>query len=622
MREHEQIANQIMANAASGINGGTEPFLDGLLRLICEVPAVLGAAFFSLDAVGDHLVLRRWSDNLSLPDDVTPVSGLESEFARLLMRGESQSLGLSPIRHQSSIMGIAPDEAAAVAFVPVQQPPNVEREVMAFVDENTGGYIGGLATYCATPEAASEALGILLALAPLLPAVFAAAIERDRSLIRRAIVDDVLMSKDLNSVFHRGLVKLQEFVPLEAGSVYMWDKGRILLTLRATTGLREEKRKADVFYVFDERRTTVEVARNAVPFVTDDISKNHPNNGGKHEEKVESDARRSFVIYPILEFGNNADPAHPTAIGVLRLVNRYLRITEYRKELVPFLREDLQKIDFFCEVVGILAHYLQRSEQRIDEFDRIMHGVRNNIEAVVQKLTSLQRSGAIQVRNNRLTHFIGDCLAHQNDVKWQIERLLAFRREDVYRSSQIPSHEWVALCGDVLMPVIALMRNAGPAHSLSKVSIEFGSPYDSFMSLPLVWGNKEALTTVFRNILENAMKYSKSNDSCRITIFNDSDFQELTVRVRVVDSGIGIPPEIRDRIFLDGFRGDNAIRRRPGGGSGIGLAQSRELMVALGGNLEYQESQGQTSFVVTMRARSPRMYSGTSRKETPDDRVH
>jgi signal transduction histidine kinase len=64
-----------------------------------------------------------------------------------------------------------------------------------------------------------------------------------------------------------------------------------------------------------------------------------------------------------------------------------------------------------------------------------------------------------------------------------------------------------------------------------------------------------------------------------------------TVVFRVADTGIGIAPEDRERIFRDFAQVESHLQRRARG-SGLGLPLSRKLAVLLGGDLGVESTPG------------------------------
>lgn len=91
----------------------------------------------------------------------------------------------------------------------------------------------------------------------------------------------------------------------------------------------------------------------------------------------------------------------------------------------------------------------------------------------------------------------------------------------------------------------------------------------------MVYGDKERLAQVVLNILQNAIKYNRTNGS--VTISVEIQPQEITVRIR--DTGIGIPPSDKARIFERFYRVDKD-RSRSVGGTGLGLAIVKHILEA------------------------------------------
>ena len=101
------------------------------------------------------------------------------------------------------------------------------------------------------------------------------------------------------------------------------------------------------------------------------------------------------------------------------------------------------------------------------------------------------------------------------------------------------------------------------------------------------------------NLLKNAIKFTA--DSGEITISSSNPEPQL-LAIAVHDTGIGIEPEIMNRIFDPFEQGERAFQRRYGG-LGLGLAISKSLAQAHGGTL-IARSEGRdrgSTFILTMK---------------------
>jgi Na+/proline symporter/signal transduction histidine kinase len=112
-----------------------------------------------------------------------------------------------------------------------------------------------------------------------------------------------------------------------------------------------------------------------------------------------------------------------------------------------------------------------------------------------------------------------------------------------------------------------------------------------------IYTDTDRLVQVFINLVSNARKYC------------DSENPELTVRVRrrngrvdvdFIDNGSGIPKKSQSIIFEKFSRLTDTSRA---GGAGLGLAICREIMVNLGGTIEYLPGQGGAAFRVSLPVR-------------------
>lgn len=93
-----------------------------------------------------------------------------------------------------------------------------------------------------------------------------------------------------------------------------------------------------------------------------------------------------------------------------------------------------------------------------------------------------------------------------------------------------------------------------------------------------IQGDKDSLTLVLVNLLDNAIKYNKSNGSLTIKSYSAAD----QVVIEVVDTGIGIPPELEEKIFEPFYTVDKN-RAKEHGGAGLGLSLTRKHAEMMGG---------------------------------------
>jgi len=98
--------------------------------------------------------------------------------------------------------------------------------------------------------------------------------------------------------------------------------------------------------------------------------------------------------------------------------------------------------------------------------------------------------------------------------------------------------------------------------------------------LPKVKGNTEKLHQVMINLLSNACKYSPAGSI--VTIGANSADREVVIFVE--DTGIGIPVELREKVFERFYRIDNS-NSRLAGGTGLGLALVKDIVNAHGGRV-------------------------------------
>jgi signal transduction histidine kinase/CheY-like chemotaxis protein len=131
--------------------------------------------------------------------------------------------------------------------------------------------------------------------------------------------------------------------------------------------------------------------------------------------------------------------------------------------------------------------------------------------------------------------------------------------------------------------------------------------------LPLqLWGDPTKILQILNNLISNAIKFTVEGGLVEISIVCLAESEdEVEVKISVKDSGIGVNPEERKRIF-DEFSQADASTSRQYGGTGLGLSISSQFVKFMGGVLELESKVGEGSI----------FYFSLKLKKTIPSRMH
>ncbi|MFI5493963.1 sensor histidine kinase [Actinoplanes sp. NPDC051859] len=207
----------------------------------------------------------------------------------------------------------------------------------------------------------------------------------------------------------------------------------------------------------------------------------------------------------------------------------------------------------------------------------------------------------LAVTLNDMLHRLEAARARQRsfvaDAAHELRSPLTNMRTELEVAQRLPdSTDWPELAGDLLTDVHRLsrlvddllllaraddattraVRPATEEVELGALLAEVAARYPDVAYAPAtgpLWviGERDALSRVVANLLDNAVRHARS--TVRLEVAADGDSH----RIAVVDDGPGIPAADRDRVFDRFTRLDDA-RARDAGGSGLGLAIVRELV--------------------------------------------
>lgn len=135
----------------------------------------------------------------------------------------------------------------------------------------------------------------------------------------------------------------------------------------------------------------------------------------------------------------------------------------------------------------------------------------------------------------------------------------------------------------------AVTEELRPTAEMSGISLSFTHSGESDRA-PSALGDRERLKQVVTNLVENAIKYNRSDGEVRVDVAETS----TGIVVAVSDTGIGIPQGDIGRIFERFYR-VNKDRSRSVGGSGLGLAIAKHIIEAHGTSINVESEPGSGS---------------------------
>ena len=246
-----------------------------------------------------------------------------------------------------------------------------------------------------------------------------------------------------------------------------------------------------------------------------------------------------------IEFLSSVANLGAIALSKARLHEALGRSLEERSVELSKLEEDKAR---FLRFLSIAAHDLKAPLTAIQGFLWVMLGGFSG-ELTDKQRNMLQRSSH---RIDELLNLISDLL--------DIPRI---------ESGQIVQEiKEVALCQVVKSCCDELHNQAKEKGVALKVKLP--------QSLPEIPGSSPRLQQVITNLVSNAINYtSQGMVTVRVTEMGED------VKVEVMDTGIGIPPEDLPRVFDDFFRASNVEIK----GTGLGLSIARRIVEAHGGDI-------------------------------------
>jgi len=257
------------------------------------------------------------------------------------------------------------------------------------------------------------------------------------------------------------------------------------------------------------------------------------------------------TIY-IEEIGSPVIDGHHNIVGrmlVLRDVTEQHQLNEFRQDIINMAVHDLR---------GPLGAIVSGLDLAVEDLD--VTNTRPLDIPTTLKLLSLAKNSAINL--------IG-----------LVENVLEIARLE---TREMPLKPSVLPIGVIVQ---AAMDSLSNGFSAAELSVRTTIPED----LPPVNVDQDLIRRVITNLLDNALRYTRSGGSVLLTAARSEKHPD-TVIISVADSGLGIPLPEREYVFQVFRQVKGSAPQRGSRGSGLGLAFCRLAVEAHGGSIWVDDS--------------------------------
>lgn len=239
--------------------------------------------------------------------------------------------------------------------------------------------------------------------------------------------------------------------------------------------------------------------------------------------------------------------------------------------------------------VGHLARVFNIVLARLEEsFDRLQRFTSDASHELRTPLASIRSVGEVGLQKGKtaaeLQDTIGCMLEEVNRLTRLVENLLAISRAD---AGQLQ-------LGFAAIPLLDLAQEVGAVLEvlMQEKKLRFEIYGDESVAAK---GDRLLLRQALTNVLHNAVKYTP--DGGRILI--QVDTASGLALIRISDSGPGIPPESKEKVF-DRFYRLDAARARDTGGAGLGLSIAKWAVEVQGGEIKVEDNSAGATFCIAL----------------------
>ena len=206
--------------------------------------------------------------------------------------------------------------------------------------------------------------------------------------------------------------------------------------------------------------------------------------------------------------------------------------------------------------------------------------------AAVQGFLNVILDDSLNVSAEQRTEYLKRSVIRLNSLKDLVNDLL-----DISRMELKTKHREIELINieEIITSTVQLLELETEKRKLTIVK-------EIEQNIPKINADQNEITRLITNLLSNAIKYNKENGKIYITARVHDNYLNIIIK----DSGIGMKPEEKNRLFNEFFRAKNE-KTRGISGTGLGLTIVKRIVDSYHGKIEVESEYGLgTSFIINL----------------------
>ncbi|HXX56544.1 MAG TPA: ATP-binding protein, partial [Thermodesulfovibrionales bacterium] len=423
------------------------------------------------------------------------------------------------------------------------------------------------------------------------------AIEDEKRII--TITEDISRAEDLPGFMRFVLERALEMTDSPAGSIAMIEDGQ--MHLLASKGLSKRFSANERWNIMADGLTDLVIRKKEMIEIPDLSKVNYTNNAALMDEGI-----AAVFVSPIMADGRifgimYLDDFKPRQVSerqkrAINLLSRIIGLMTDRSAALQRIREQEGKISELREhlekKVAERTDELKKTNQELERsselksrfINNINHELRTPLNSIIgfSDILLEKTFGELTEDQKRYLRTIQSSGKHLLDI---INNCLDLAKIESGKYDM--SYETFTVMG-VLSEVFTIMQ---PMAEKKIIDLDLSISSD----IEYVTADRVKLKQVLYNLLSNAIKFTPEGGKIGVQIERTEGKGELEsqqfVRFSVWDTGIGIGPDDRERIFDEFEQADTALSRKYGG-AGLGLALSRKLVELHGGRISVESKLG------------------------------